>query len=241
MRKWCLITGASGDIGAAIAESLATRGYSLMLHYYLNKDKLLETKEACEKLGADVFLVQADLSKQTGPNELISQLPRSVDAIVHNCGSSYVGLLTDMTDEQIERMVQLHLTSTIQLTKSLLPSMLQKRAGHIVVVSSIWGLTGASCEVVYSTVKGGLNAFVKALAKEVAPSNLYVNGVAPGAIDTKMMQHFDPEEKADIMMDIPMGRLGKASEIADATIFLLSEQSSYINGQILSVNGGWHC
>lgn len=241
MKKWCLITGASGDIGAAIAKRLAARGYSLMLHYYSNKDKLLEIKAACEKRGADVFLVQADLSRKTGPDELISQLPRSVDAIVHNCGSSYVGLLTEMIDEQIERMIQLHLTSTIQLTKALLPSMIQKQSGHIVVVSSIWGLTGASCEVVYSTVKGGLNAFVKALAKEVAPSHLYVNGIAPGAIDTKMMQHFDEAEKTEIMMDIPMGRLGKASEIADATMFLLSEQSSYINGQILSVNGGWHC
>lgn len=138
-------------------------------------------------------------------------------------------------------MVQLHVSSPFLLTRNLLPAMVSRKAGAIVAISSIWGEAGASCEVLYSMTKGAQNSFVKALAKELAPSGIRVNAVSPGAVKTNMMAGFSKEEEEMIAEDIPMGRLAKPGEVADAVQFLLSEKASYITGQILSVNGGWHC
>ena len=137
-------------------------------------------------------------------------------------------------------MVQLQITSPFLLTKYLLPSMIRKKAGDIIVITSVWGFMGASCEVLYSMVKGGLNTFVKALAKEVAPSGIRVNGIAPGIIDTKMNSHLTEEEREALRQEIPMGRFGKPSEVADLVEFLLSERATYINGEIISINGAWY-
>ena len=172
---------------------------------------------------------------------LLSQINRPIDVIIHNSGNSYYGLITDMSDELVRKIVQLHVTSPILLTKKLLPQMIANKRGNIVVISSIWGLTGASCEVVYSMVKGGQNAFVKALAKELAPSGIRVNAVAPGAIDTDMLRRFSEEELQSIANDIPIGRIGKPDEVAKTVSFLVSDAASYITGQIISVNGGWYC
>jgi 3-oxoacyl-[acyl-carrier protein] reductase len=146
-----------------------------------------------------------------------------------------------MTDEAVQDMVQLHVSSPFLLTRNLLPAMIRKKSGAIVAVSSIWGETGASCEVIYSMTKGAQNVFVKALAKELAPSGIRVNAVSPGAVKTRMMGSFSKEEEEMIADEIPMGRLAEAEEVADAVLFLLSAKASYITGQILSVNGGWHC
>ncbi|MFC3882327.1 elongation factor P 5-aminopentanone reductase [Bacillus songklensis] len=238
MEKYALIIGASGGIGAASAKRLARDGYSLVLHY----NKGIEAVKQLERelQNTNVIVVQADLTKSDGAKKLCNQLSVPIELIVYTSGSSYVGLVTDMNDVQIQKMVQLHVTSPFQLVKELLPSMIQRKRGNIVVISSIWGLTGASCEVLYSTVKGAQNAFVKALAKEVAMSGIRVNAVAPGAVNSKMMDVFTEEDKALICEEIPMGRLGECEEVADAVSYLASGQSSYITGQILSVNGGWH-
>ncbi|QPA32115.1 elongation factor P 5-aminopentanone reductase [Thermaerobacillus caldiproteolyticus] len=237
--KYALITGASGGIGTAIARQLAHDGYGLVLHYYRHRDHLDELK--AELTNVHVSIVQADLSEATGVDTLVSQLDRPIDVLVHNSGNSYYGLITDMSDQLVQQMVQLHVTSPILLTKRLLPPMIAKRRGNIVVISSIWGLTGASCEVVYSMVKGGQNAFVKALAKEVAPSGIRVNAIAPGAIQTAMLGSFSDEELQQIAEDIPLGRIGTADEVAKTVSFLISESASYITGQVISVNGGWYC
>ncbi|KHF29587.1 3-oxoacyl-[acyl-carrier-protein] reductase FabG [Anoxybacillus sp. BCO1] len=171
----------------------------------------------------------------------MSSIFHPIDVLIHNSGMSAYGLMTDMTNEQVEQMVQLHVTSPFLLTKRLLPSMIQQRRGQIVVISSIWGLTGASCEVLYSMVKGAQNTFVKALAKEVAPSGIRVNAIAPGAIDTPMLHEFTEEEIQALIDDIPLGRVGKPEDVAKAVSFLISDHASYITGQILSVNGGWYC
>lgn len=238
MEKYALIVGASGGIGSAAAKRLARDGYSLALHYNRGiKEVMKLQQELPEK---DVILIEADLTKENGVKTLVKQLSVPIDLIVYTSGNSYVGLMTDMKDEEIQEMIQLHVTSPFQLVKELLPAMIQRKHGNIVMISSIWGATGASCEVLYSMVKGAQNTFVKALAKEVALSGIRVNAVAPGAVSSKMMDEFTEEDKALICEDIPMGRLGTCEEIADAIAFLASGQSTYITGQILSVNGGWH-
>ncbi len=194
-----------------------------------------------EELSTDTYAIQADLSHPSGVDVLMSSIFHPIDVLIHNSGMSAYGLMTDMTNEQVEQMVQLHVTSPFLLTKRLLPSMIQQRRGQIVVISSIWGLTGASCEVLYSMVKGAQNTFVKALAKEVAPSGIRVNAIAPGAIDTPMLHEFTEEEIQALIDDIPLGRVGKPEDVAKAVSFLISDHASYITGQILSVNGGWYC
>jgi 3-oxoacyl-[acyl-carrier protein] reductase len=238
LEKYALIVGASGGIGAAAAKRLARDGYSLVLHY--NKGKEAVQKLQMELQRPNTLCIQADLTSAEGVKMLFEQLPVQAELVVYTSGSSHVGLVTDMQDEQVQEMIQLHVTSPFQLARQVLPFMIQQKRGSIIIISSIWGLTGASCEVLYSMVKGAQNTFVKALAKETAPSGVRVNAVAPGAVSTRMMDEFTEEDKALICEDIPMGRLGTREEVADAVAFLASSQASYITGQILSVNGGWY-
>lgn len=238
MKKVALITGASGDIGQAITRSLASSFSILYLHYNRNQQaieqliKMLPTTVQC-------IPVQSDLSKPNGVSQLMEQVTHSIDCMIYNSGNSYYGLVTDMTQEEIEEMVQLNTTSPFLLSQKILPSMIRKKSGKMVVISSVWGIVGASCEVLYSMVKGSQISFVKALAKEVAPSGITINAVAPGAIDTKMLNIFSKEEKEILKEEIPAGRLGTAKDISEAVAFLISKKADYINGQVLSVNGAW--
>ncbi|MGF9603420.1 EF-P-5 aminopentanone reductase [Bacillus subtilis] len=242
MNKTALITGASGGIGKSISETLAANGYNLLLHYNTNQNAAAElAKKLSEMFGVNAEILQADLSAQDGADKLTSSIVQPIDAIVLNSGRSHFGLITDVDNATVQEMVQLHVASPYMLTRNLLPGMIRNKSGAIVAVSSIWGETGASCEVLYSMAKGAQHSFVKGLAKELAPSGIRVNAVAPGAVDTNMMNQFTPSEKEEIADEIPIGRLARPQEIADATAFLLSEKASYITGQILSVNGGWHC
>ncbi|WP_028399047.1 elongation factor P 5-aminopentanone reductase [Ectobacillus panaciterrae] len=237
--KYALITGASGGIGSAVAKRLAADGYSLYLHYNQGRDKI---EEFMNQLGTEEYIpVQANLAEEDGAEVLWSQIHHPLEAIVYTAGKSVFSLVTDVQNEQLDDMTRLNVTNLYKLVNFALPSMIRVQRGNIIVVSSIWGQIGASCEVLYSMMKGAQNTYVKALAKETAPSGIRVNAIAPGAVETEMMRMFSEEDKQSIAEEIPLGRLAQAEEIANAASFLLSAESSYITGQILGVNGGWHC
>lgn len=238
MGKNVLIIGASGDIGIAIAEQLAMEDYQLILHYHKNKDPIEQLRKRIdqEKILQEIG---ADLSSEIEVNKLLDMLIYRVDAIVFASGTAHYGLFQDLSVDEMSNMLALHVTAPLTITKKLLVPMLQRQTGKIIFITSIWGSVGASHEVMYSTVKGAQNSFVKSLAKEVAPSGIMVNGVSPGFIDTKMNHHLLEEEKQALISDIPVNRSGTPNDVAHTVRFLLDERSSYIQGEVIQVSGGW--
>lgn len=240
MSKFALITGASGGIGRAVAFALAEKGFNLYVHYNSNKNSVdTLITELAEKFGGEYHPVQADLGESGSYKAIVPHI-FSLDVIVHCGGTSVSGLFQDLADEEAGRLFNVHVLNPILLTKALLPKLLAKKGGSIVFISSIWGQTGAACEAAYSAAKGAQISFVKALGKELAPSGIRVNAVAPGVVETAMLNQFTESELDEIADDIPMGRIGHAVEVANGVVFLVSEQASYITGQILAINGGWY-
>ncbi|MHA0856031.1 elongation factor P 5-aminopentanone reductase [Paenibacillus sp. CMAA1364] len=237
-----LVTGASKGIGAAIAERFASVGMNVVIHYGKSHEQANEVARRCMTHGANVLTVAADLREKEEiyrmRDKLISHgmMP---DILVNNAGISHYGLLSDVTEEIWDDVMSTNLKSVFLCTQAFMSNMIAQRWGRIINVSSVWGISGASCEVVYSTSKGGLNAFTKALAKELAPSGISVNAVAPGAVDTSMLDSFQESDIALIEEDIPAGRLGHPDEISSLVYFLALPESGYINGQVISPNGGW--
>ncbi|MGI8315155.1 elongation factor P 5-aminopentanone reductase [Halobacillus mangrovi] len=238
MSKRCLVIGASGEIGAAIVKRLVEAGYRVGVQYHSNHLAIenLKNQVPTEQWeGA----YQADLGSSEGIREFLSFLPNSWDAVVFSGGHLWKGLFQDMTEEDMDALYHVHTKAPWMITRHLLPSMIKMKRGTIVVVSSIFGEEGASMEVAYSSVKASQLGFVKGLAKEVAPSGIRVNAITPGLINTKMNLKLDKEDLCALEEEIPLGRSGTTTEVADAVYFLLSEQSSYITGHSLKVNGGW--
>jgi 3-oxoacyl-[acyl-carrier protein] reductase len=239
VEKYALITGASGGIGQAVALKLASLGYNLYLHFNQNEKSITELIEHLEPFGAEYLPIQANLEEPDGYQKICSQI-FSLDAIIHCSGNTHYGLLVDLKQEEVESLMRVHVMNPVMITKELLPKLIKKRSGNVILISSIWGQTGAACEVIYSTAKGAQISFVKALSKEVALSGVRVNAIAPGAVETPMMSQFSEEDKQLLQYEIPMGRLGVPEEIANGVKFLLSNESTYITGQVLSINGGWY-
>ncbi|KAA9025811.1 elongation factor P 5-aminopentanone reductase [Niallia endozanthoxylica] len=239
MRKYALVTGSSGGIGRAVAKKLAKDGYSLYLHYHQNIQSIRELLEELSVYEGEYIPIQADLSERNGYKKLSENI-FSIDCIIHNSGISHYGLFVDTDLDTVENLLMVHVTSPIMLTKELLPKMIRQQSGNILFITSIWGQTGAACEAIYSTVKGAQISLVKSLSKELALGGIRVNGVAPGAVNTAMLEHFSEEDLDIIKGDIPMGRLAEPEDIAESVSFLLSEKAGYITGQIVSVNGGWY-
>jgi 3-oxoacyl-[acyl-carrier protein] reductase len=237
-----LITGASRGIGAAIAERFASVGMNVIIHYLNSHEAANEVARSCMKHGSKVLTVTADLRSKEDilrMKEKLEQREMIPDIIVNNAGITHYGLLSEVTEEIWDQVMAINLKGAFLCTQAFMPHMIGNKYGRVINVSSIWGISGASCEVVYSTAKGGMNAFTKALAKELAPSGITVNAVAPGAVDTQMMTAFNSEEIAALESEIPAGRLALPNEIASLVYFLALPESGYITGQIISPNGGW--
>lgn len=235
--KTALITGASGGIGAAIAEALAADGFFPVLHCNSHPEGM---QEKARKLGG--FAVQADLadvSQIIRMTEEILQQTGRVDVLVNNAGISVSGLLTDIDAETRLRLFSVNVLGAIECTRALLPQMVHRKSGCILNISSMWGQVGASCEVDYSAAKAALIGFTKALAQEVAPSDIRVNCIAPGVIRTPMLDGYDEQTLSDLAEETPLGRLGTPEDVAHAAAFLCSDRADFITGQILGVNGGF--
>ncbi len=240
-QKTAYISGASRGIGAAIAEKLAKKGYSLALTCEKQTDRLQSLAEKLHnEYGTEVLTFTGDISDysflQTVGNAVTERFSH-IDAVVNNAGIAHIGLLTDMTVEEWHRILTVNLTSCFYSAKVFVPMMVHEKSGSIINISSMWGQTGASCEVAYSAAKGGMDAFTKALAKELAPSGISVNAISCGVIDTDMNAMLSAEELAALREEIPAGRLGTPSDVADAVAAIL-DAGNYLTGQIIGVNGG---
>lgn len=240
--KTVLITGASRGIGRAAAELFAERGCRVLLNYHRSREAAEELERELTARGADVMAYGADVSDREQVERMAAACERrfgGADVLVCNAGIARQGLFTDLTPQEWREMMGVHVDGAFHCCRAVLPGMIRKKEGSIVLVSSVWGLTGASCEVAYSTAKAALIGMTKALAKEVGPSGIRVNCVAPGVVDTAMNAALDGETLASLWEETPLGRLGTPREIAQAIAFLASPEASFITGQVLSPNGGF--
>lgn len=240
-KKTVLITGSSRGIGKAIAVKFAKKGFNIVINCAHNEDELLKVKDEIESYQVSCLAFLGDVGDYDATQELFRQIKKqygSVDVLINNAGISYVGLFTDMTPEDWMRVITTNLTSVYNCCSFAIPDMVKNKSGKIINISSVWGTVGASCEVAYSSSKGGMNAFTKALAKELAPSNIQVNAIACGAIDTEMNRFLVDEELMQLINEIPANRLGRAEEVADLA-FHLAYKNEYLTGQIIGLDGGW--
>jgi len=242
MKRSVIITGASRGIGRAIAEVMASNGFHVLINYNRSEDAAVELKEKLIRQGFSADIFKADVSKRCEVDKMVDYcLDRfgTVDILVNNAGVSQSKLFTDITEEDWNMMVDINLKGAFNCTQSILKYLIPKKKGKIINISSIWGITGASCEVHYSAVKAGLIGLTKALAKELGPSNIQVNCIAPGVIQTDMLSEFTEDDLNVLKENTPLMRLGTVWDIAACAAFLVSEGADFITGQVISPNGGF--
>ena len=239
--KVVLVTGGSRGIGAEIVKLLAKSGHTVILNYNKSEDCAKSVENELKNLGYTVDIFKADVSKKEEAESLIKFVLEKygrIDVLINNAGISQTKLFTDITDEDWQNMMDNNLNSAFYCTRETVKNMIHNKQGLIINMSSIWGVTGASCEVHYSTAKAGLIGFTKALAKELGPSNIRVNAIAPGIIDTDMCKEYSAEEKEKIKEEIPLERIGTAENIAKCVKWLIEDD--YVTGEVISINGGWN-
>lgn len=238
--KVVVVTGGSRGIGAEIVKKLAGDNYRVILNYNKSENEAKKVKEDLQKNNINIEIFKADVSKREEVKELIDFVINKfgkIDVLINNAGISQAKLFTDLTDEDWNNMIQTNLTSVFYCTQEAIKNMISRKEGLIINISSIWGVTGSSCEVHYSVAKAGIDGMTKALAKEVGPSNIRVNSIAPGIIDTDMNKAYTDEEIKDIIEDIPLNKIGKKVDIARCVEWLIEDE--YTTGQVISINGGW--
>jgi 3-oxoacyl-[acyl-carrier protein] reductase len=234
------VTGSSRGIGKAIAEEFARNGYKVAINCTHSKDELIKTENELKEINPNIYSVVCDVSDYEKAKVAFEEIEKNlghIDIMINNAGIAYIGLFNTMKPDEWQHIMNVNLNSVFNCTHLALQNMIKRQQGCIINISSMWGNLGASCEAVYSASKGAINAFTKAMAKEVAPSNIRVNAIACGAIDTKMNSLLSDEEKADFAEEIPLMRFGKAEEVAQTALFLV-EKASYVTGQIIGVDGG---
>ena len=237
MVKTVFVTGGSRGIGAETVHAFANNGYNVAFTYFSSEEnaKYLE-----KETGAKAYY--CDVSSSIDVNNVIALVNKDfggIDILINNAGIDEFSLFTDITDEMWRKMIDTNLSSAFYFSRAVLPSMISKKSGIIINISSMWGEVGASCEVHYSVSKAGLIGLTKALAKEVGPSGIRVNCITPGVIDTDMNKNLSKEDLEQLKTDTPLGKIGKTSDIANVILFLCDDASSFITGQILGVTGGY--
>lgn len=239
--KVAIVTGGAKGIGAAIVKMLAKENYQVVLNYNKSEVEAMRIQEELIQQGKQIEIFKADVSKREEVKKLVQfalEKFQTIDILVNNAGIAQEKLFTQITDEDWSIMLQNNLTSVFYCTQEVLQTMLAKKEGCIINISSIWGVTGGSCEVHYSVAKAGIDGMTKALAKELGPSQIRVNSIAPGAINTDMNKNLSKEEWEELKQEIPLERIGKAEEIARCVKWLIED--TYTTGQVISVNGGWY-
>lgn len=241
MAKTVLITGSSKGIGAATAILFAQKGYNVVINYNNSFEAATLLCRSLVENGYSVITHKANVANRLEVELMIKEtLYRfgSLDILVNNAGIAYQGLITETDEIDYDKIIDVNLKGVFNCCKAVTPSMVSRQSGKIINISSMWGQVGASCEVAYSAAKAGVIGLTKALAKELAPSGITVNCIAPGLIETGMNSNLTVEELNDFVETIPLGRMGSADEIAAAIEFLASDSGDYITGQVLGVNGG---
>ena len=239
--KVIIVTGGSRGIGAQIVKDLASLGHIVILNYNKSKDCAKTIEVELKQQGFLVDIFKADVSKKDEAENLVKFALNKygkIDVLINNAGISQSKLFTDITDEDWQKMINSNLNSAFYCTRATVKSMIQNKQGLVINISSIWGITGGSMEVHYSTVKAGVIGFTKALAKELGPSNIRVNAVAPGIIDTDMIKEYSKQDIEEIKQEIPLEKIGSAFNIAKCIKWLIEDD--YVTGEVISINGGWN-
>lgn len=240
MQKVAIITGASRGIGRACAIKLAKDNIKVIANYNQSKEQAEELKREIAEQGIEIDIFKCDVSKRLEVKEMVEfALSKygKIDILVNNAGIAQEKLFTDLTDEDIDTMIDTNLKSVFYVTQEVIKDMINRKEGCIVNISSVWGITGGSCEVHYSATKAGIIGMTKALAKEVGPSNIRVNAVAPGLINTEMNKNLTQLDIEELEKEIPLKRMGTPEDIANAVNMLI--QNTYITGEVIKIDGGW--
>lgn len=240
MERVAIVTGASRGIGREIAKSLAKQNIKVIANYNNSEEKAIELKKELEAEGIMIDIVKADVSKREEIKDLVKYAIENygkIDILINNAGISEYKLFTDETDEDWNKVINTNLYSAFAVSQEVIPNMIKNKNGCIINISSVWGMVGASMEVLYSVSKAGIDGLTKALAKELGPSNIRVNAIAPGIVDTDMCKNFSKEELENIKEEIPLERIGKVEDISKCINWLIND--NYTTGQIISINGGW--